>query len=52
MKGYWNNPGETSRVFTKDGWLLTGDVGYLDKEERVCLFIRTQKGYAVLVSGV
>jgi len=32
MKGYWNNNGETLKVFTKDGFLLTGDVGYVAKD--------------------
>ncbi len=27
MKGYWNNVQETERVFTKDGFLKTGDMG-------------------------
>ncbi len=27
MKGYWKNPEETSKAFTKDGFLKTGDVG-------------------------
>lgn len=31
MKGYWNNPEETDNTF-KDGWLLTGDLGYMDEE--------------------
>ena len=30
MKGYWNNPQETEHTF-RDGWLLTGDLGYMDK---------------------
>lgn len=31
MKGYWNQPLETEQVF-QDGWLLTGDLGYMDEE--------------------
>jgi len=27
MKGYYNKPEETEKVFTQDGWFKTGDVG-------------------------
>jgi long-chain acyl-CoA synthetase len=32
MKGYYNMPEETAASFTPDGWLKTGDIGYLDDE--------------------
>ena len=30
--GYWNNPEETNKAFTDDGWLKTGDLAVIDKE--------------------
>lgn len=38
MKGYEKNPKETSRVLDGDGWLHTGDQGFLDEEGY--LFVR------------
>ncbi|MFD6442305.1 AMP-binding protein, partial [Peribacillus sp. NPDC060186] len=31
MQGYWNRPEETENTF-KNGWLLTGDLGYMDEQ--------------------
>ncbi|SHE97371.1 long-chain acyl-CoA synthetase [Mariniphaga anaerophila] len=32
MKGYWNNPDATADTI-KDGWLHTGDMGYMGKDD-------------------
>ena len=31
MVGYWENP-EATQETIKDGWLYTGDLGYMDKD--------------------
>ena len=48
MKGYWNRPQETAEVL-KDGWFLTGDLGYMDGEGY--LFIVDRKKDMILASG-
>jgi long-chain acyl-CoA synthetase len=32
MSGYWNRPDETEKIFTKDGWLKTGDIAVMDDD--------------------
>jgi long-chain acyl-CoA synthetase len=49
MQGYWNNPEETAKVFTQDGWLLTGDIATIDEKGYVRLLER--KKDMILVSG-
>jgi len=49
MKGYYKNPEETAKVL-KDGWLYTGDLGYMDKEGYLSITGRA-KEVIVLSSG-
>ena len=49
MRGYWNQPEETAKVLSKDGWLRTGDMGKVD--ERGFVFIVDRKKDMILVSG-
>lgn len=50
MLGYYNDPEETERIFTPDGWLKTGDLGRID--ENGLLYITGRcKNIIVLPSG-
>ncbi len=49
MQGYWNNPEATAEVLGDDGWLKTGDIGYLDDEDYV--FIVDRKKDMVISGG-
>ena len=48
MTGYYKNPEGTRQVFTKDGWLRTGDLGLLD--ERGNIFIKGRNKNMILSS--
>jgi long-chain acyl-CoA synthetase len=49
MKGYWENEAETEKVFTKEGWLLTGDIASIDENGFVRILER--KKDIIIVSG-
>lgn len=49
MQGYWNRPEDTAAVLSADGWLKTGDVGYVDDEGYV--FIVDRKKDMVISGG-
>jgi long-chain acyl-CoA synthetase len=42
MKGYWNNLQATVEVMTFDGFMRTGDVGYMDEDGFVFIIDRTK----------
>lgn len=48
MKGYWHLPEETEVVF-RDGWFLTGDLGYMD--EKGYFYIVDRKKDMIIASG-
>ena len=47
-KGYWNKPEETAATIV-DGWLLTGDLGYMDNEGH--FFIVDRKKDMIIAGG-
>ncbi|MBB1440717.1 long-chain-fatty-acid--CoA ligase FadD [Shewanella sp. SG41-4] len=49
MQGYWQRPEETANVIDKNGWLATGDIGYMD--EKGLFYIVDRKKDMILVSG-
>ena len=49
IRGYWNDPASTASAFTADGYLKTGDIGYLDEEDY--LFIVDRKKDIIIRGG-
>jgi len=50
MRGYYNDEEGTEAVLTKDGWLFTGDLGYIDKGGNLHICGRS-KSVIVLANG-
>lgn len=48
FRGYWNNPEATRKTLT-DGWVHTGDIGYMDEED--FLFITDREKDMVIRGG-
>jgi long-chain acyl-CoA synthetase len=49
MQGYWNQPDETAKAL-RNGWLLTGDIGYQDSDGY--FYITDRKKDMLLVNGI
>lgn len=48
-KGYYNKPEETALAFTKDGWLKSGDIVYMDEDGY--FFVVDRKKDLIISSG-
>lgn len=43
MKGYLGNPTATAEMLTEDGWLKSGDIGYVDEEGQLFVVDRLKE---------
>lgn len=43
MKGYLNDPESTSKTIDVDGWIHTGDIGYVDDDEEIFIVDRVKE---------
>ncbi|MGN0537906.1 MAG: AMP-binding protein [Acutalibacteraceae bacterium] len=49
MAGYYKDPDATRETITEDGWLRTGDLGYVDDKNRI--FITGRKKNLIILSN-
>ncbi|MGD9792987.1 MAG: class I adenylate-forming enzyme family protein [Acidimicrobiia bacterium] len=45
MRGYWNDPEQTAQVMLADGWIRSGDLGWIDPEGNLVMAGRSGDMY-------